>query len=207
MDINKIKFWCQKILPTVYDESLSYYEVLAKVIVKLNEVIDNENSQSNVIETITKELNNYLSKEDGQNFVTKKEAQNFVTKESVANFKPDLLWENPRPTEEFSRRYTPLETLPENNYKAIIIMFTNGVQRAFVKNVNTYFDGGCVDYADHGDPITDIYWYVRDVFFGLSGTTGKLYVSFGDCQAYNPDSNTFYYANNSLKPIYIYGIK
>ena len=32
-------FWCQKVLPLVYDDSLSYYEVLCKVRDKLNEVI------------------------------------------------------------------------------------------------------------------------------------------------------------------------
>ena len=34
-----IKFWCFKVLPLVYDESLSYYEVLCKCAEKLNEII------------------------------------------------------------------------------------------------------------------------------------------------------------------------
>lgn len=36
-------FWCQKVLPLVYDDSLSYYEVLCKVRDKLNEVISSYN--------------------------------------------------------------------------------------------------------------------------------------------------------------------
>lgn len=36
--------WCQKILPLVYDESLSYYEVLCRVQQKLNEVIESQNN-------------------------------------------------------------------------------------------------------------------------------------------------------------------
>ena len=35
-----LKFISHKILPLVYDESLSYYEVLCKVVAKVNEVID-----------------------------------------------------------------------------------------------------------------------------------------------------------------------
>lgn len=35
-----LKFWCYKVLPLVYDDSLSYYEVLCKVVEKLNEVIE-----------------------------------------------------------------------------------------------------------------------------------------------------------------------
>ena len=38
--VDKLKFWCYKVLPLVYDDSLSYYEVLCKVVQKLNEVID-----------------------------------------------------------------------------------------------------------------------------------------------------------------------
>ena len=32
MVIEKLKFWCQSVLPLVYDNSLSYYEVLCKVV-------------------------------------------------------------------------------------------------------------------------------------------------------------------------------
>lgn len=41
--IDKLKYWCHKILPLVYDDSLSYYEVLCKTSAKLNEVIDSTN--------------------------------------------------------------------------------------------------------------------------------------------------------------------
>lgn len=40
------RFWCQKVLPTIYDDSLSYYEVLNKMGIKLNEVINAVNSYS-----------------------------------------------------------------------------------------------------------------------------------------------------------------
>ena len=36
----KLRFWCQKVLPLVYDESLSYYELLNKVVDYLNNTID-----------------------------------------------------------------------------------------------------------------------------------------------------------------------
>lgn len=37
----QFKFWCQKVLPLVYDDSLSYYELLCKVVNYLNDVISN----------------------------------------------------------------------------------------------------------------------------------------------------------------------
>lgn len=39
-NIEKLRFWCFKVLPLVYDDSLSYMEVLCKVKYKLNEIIE-----------------------------------------------------------------------------------------------------------------------------------------------------------------------
>lgn len=44
MEYNKLKpfkFWCQQILPTVFDDSMSYYEVLSKLTWYVNELIQN----------------------------------------------------------------------------------------------------------------------------------------------------------------------
>jgi hypothetical protein len=38
-DLKPFKFWCQKALPLVYDDSLSYYEVLCKVVNYLNNMM------------------------------------------------------------------------------------------------------------------------------------------------------------------------
>lgn len=38
------RYWAQKILPAVYDDSLSYYELLNKIVQKLNEVIELANA-------------------------------------------------------------------------------------------------------------------------------------------------------------------
>lgn len=37
--VKPLRFFSQKVLPLVYDDSLSYYEVLGKVTSKLNELI------------------------------------------------------------------------------------------------------------------------------------------------------------------------
>lgn len=39
-DLKVFKFWCQKVLPLVYDNSLSYYEVLCKVVDYINHLIE-----------------------------------------------------------------------------------------------------------------------------------------------------------------------
>ena len=46
------RFWCQKVLPIVYDDSLSYYELLNKVVNYLNNVIADVASVENNIEQL-----------------------------------------------------------------------------------------------------------------------------------------------------------
>lgn len=41
-DLPYFKFWCFKVLPLVYDDSLSYYEVLCKVVKYINELIESD---------------------------------------------------------------------------------------------------------------------------------------------------------------------
>lgn len=49
--LTKVKTYCAKVLPLVFDNSLSYYEFLCKVCHKLNETIDALNAQNlNIIE-------------------------------------------------------------------------------------------------------------------------------------------------------------
>ena len=55
--------FCQKVLPSVYDDSLSYYELLCKLTAKINEVITANNQNSEAItelQTLYVELKNYV---------------------------------------------------------------------------------------------------------------------------------------------------
>ena len=52
VDLGKFRFWCQKVLPLVYDDSISYYEVLGKMVVYLNQVIDNVNADTENVLTL-----------------------------------------------------------------------------------------------------------------------------------------------------------
>ena len=54
--IEKFRFFCQKILPLVYDDSLSYLEVLGKVSAKLNQVIDKTNEVQEAITIVNTEI-------------------------------------------------------------------------------------------------------------------------------------------------------
>ena len=49
-------FWCQKILPLVYDDSLSYYEVICKVITYINGLIDSDKEIIDNVDKLKEEL-------------------------------------------------------------------------------------------------------------------------------------------------------
>lgn len=55
-DLNTFRFWCQKVLPLVYDDSLSYYEILCKVVDYINNIIENQKEFSNELAELRSEL-------------------------------------------------------------------------------------------------------------------------------------------------------
>lgn len=57
--LKPFRFWTQKVLPLVYDDSLSYYEVLNKIATKLNEVIAYVTTEIN--DTVTELVNQYFA--------------------------------------------------------------------------------------------------------------------------------------------------
>lgn len=48
--------WCYKVLPLVYDESLSYYEILCKVVKYINNLIDQDKIIGNELNDLKKNL-------------------------------------------------------------------------------------------------------------------------------------------------------
>lgn len=60
-DLEPIRFWCQKVLPLVYDDSLSYYEFLCKVCDKVNEIISAQNKTNNELSNLSANLNAIIS--------------------------------------------------------------------------------------------------------------------------------------------------
>lgn len=70
-------YWCQKILPAVYDDSLSYYQLLGRILHKYNEVIEIVNKHS---ETLV----------DHENRITAAEAQIELNRQAIEALKEEL---------------------------------------------------------------------------------------------------------------------
>lgn len=78
-NVSPFKFWCQKVLPLVYDESLSYYETLCKVVAHLNKIVEATNNQNDFINELYQKfvelkdyVENYLNSVDFDAIVQEK---------------------------------------------------------------------------------------------------------------------------------------
>ena len=55
-DSDFFRFWCYKVLPLVYDDSLSYYEILCKMVTYINNLIETDKLQNDEIDKLKKEV-------------------------------------------------------------------------------------------------------------------------------------------------------
>lgn len=77
--VENFRFWCQKVLPLVYDDSLSYYELLCKIVTYLNNTISAVNENTEDVANLLFEFNelktfvdNYFYNLDVQNEINNK---------------------------------------------------------------------------------------------------------------------------------------
>ena len=63
-DIRPFRFWVQNALPLVYDDSLSYYELLCKVVDYINKLIGNDKELVAIYEQLEKIVNDFIDSAD-----------------------------------------------------------------------------------------------------------------------------------------------
>lgn len=67
MNCYNTRIWCQKILPLVYDDSLSYYEVLCRILDYIKKLIENDKLLESEIESLKQavsEIQNWINNFD-----------------------------------------------------------------------------------------------------------------------------------------------
>lgn len=91
-NIKPIKYWCNKVLPLVYDDSLSYYELLSKLTYKMNEIIEavNSNFEELIKDYVDKYFNtimfNAIYDEDSETITILKETTSSTGDTHTYNF-------------------------------------------------------------------------------------------------------------------------
>ena len=71
-DTQPFKAWCQKVLPIVYDDSLSYYELLCKLLDAVNKNSENNTILVTDMNRLCEYVNTYFDNLDVQDEINKK---------------------------------------------------------------------------------------------------------------------------------------
>lgn len=71
-ELKPFEFWCQEVLPLVYDDSLSYYELLCKVVDYLNKLITDTSEISSEMQKLYSYVHDYFDNLDVQKEIDKK---------------------------------------------------------------------------------------------------------------------------------------
>lgn len=159
--INNFWFWCQKVLPLVYDDSISYYEVLCKLSDYLNQVINNVNELPDLVNDAVKE------------YITDEKLQNAL-KALIVNFDPINVKMPPYGlpaakgdgnTDDTSALQTLIDYADENN---LPLIFPSGVYRV----------GSLQAHGTH-------FWGHNAILFKNANTENSLINVTGDFTAYN----------------------
>ena len=160
-------FWCQKVLPLVYDDSISYYEVLCKISEYLNQVIDNVNALPDIIDEAVKE------------YIESGEIQK-VLNEMLQNFNP-INVKNP-PAE-----LTPAKGDGETDDTAALqAMIEYGAEY----NLPMIFPAGVYRVTSLNVPETAYFWGVGNpTIFKAPNSENALITVTGDFTAFNMDFN------------------
>lgn len=96
--LQPFRFWCQKVLPLVYDDSLSYYELLCKVVDYLNKTMEDVETLHGDItnlhtayDELQKYVNNYFSTLDIQQEINNKLDLMSIDGSLLSIIKPDII--------------------------------------------------------------------------------------------------------------------
>ena len=147
--IENIRFMCHKILPLVYDESLSYYETLCKVANKMNEVIDSTNQLDDNVDTLSSNLNTLSAQvqtiAENLNTFESDVTQRFNTLEA------SLIHTVDEKLDEVDSRVDTLESRVDglirdmNAYKAEMTAYINSTVETLTEEVRNTVDQALID--------------------------------------------------------------
>lgn len=170
--IGYLHFWCQKVLPLVYDNSLSYYEALLKFKNKLNEVIEYTNEIPEYIDGKVKEAfdDDHLKELISEVFLTIEDAITANNEGTNTHFSQDyptvgtLVWHDNKLYRTMHAIDEGDTIIPDSNIELVNFgdMFSE-----FLTEVKTRFtdnDDGLRETSSTDRPVHDLVWLNDELY-------------------------------------------
>ena len=139
--LQPFRYWCQKVLPLVYDDSLSYYELLCKVVDYLNKTMedvetlhDDVTNIREAYEQLQNYVNVYFSSLDVQQEINNKLNQ-MASDGSLSSLLTPLISSNSNPI-----MVNAVEKMTDNS--KIYVLTTNG--HLYYYNETAFYDSGLI---------------------------------------------------------------
>lgn len=126
-ELPHFKFWCNVVLPLVYDDSLSYYEVLCKVVKYINDLIDQDKIFGQELVNLKTELNEVQKWID--NFdpeYLKQWIANYISTMIFVEINDDgyIVYNIPWTWDNITFKTTGLDyTLPDSEYGRLVLLY------------------------------------------------------------------------------------
>lgn len=186
--MRNFRFWCQKVLPLTYDNSLSYYEVLCKVVHYLNHVIADLNQIPDYIDEKVKEAfdDEHIKELISEVFRTLEDAISANNEGTNTHFSQDypklgtLVWHDNKLYETIRNIDQGDEIIPDVNIQLVNFgdMFTDFIDE--VKKNFTEYDDGKRETASMDRPVHQLVW-LDDVLYEVSKpiNEGNAYIYTG----------------------------
>lgn len=187
---DSFRFWCQKVLPLVYDDSLSYYELLCKVVNYLNNTIADVNTLGTDVDNLNKAynelqgyVNNYFSTLDVQKEINNKldeMASNGTLYELIRKYTQPIVNEQNNKIEVLESRMNTFTQLPNGS--------TNS--DAELQDIRVGYNGKVYDTAAESvrTQVTDLHKELNNIE-ELTGNLANLEnIKIG--KAWNNDTNS-----------------
>ena len=188
-NIKTFRFWCQKVIPMVYDNSLSYYEVLCKVVDYLNKVIADISEIPEYIDEKIKEAidDEHLRELISEVFRTLEDAISNNNEGTNTNFSKDypslgtLLWHDNKLYQTIRIIDEGDAIIPDVNIELVDFgdMFNDFITE--VKGNFTEYDDGKRETASMNRPVHQLVW-LDDILYEVTKpiTEGNAYIYTGE---------------------------
>lgn len=177
-EVQPFRFWCQKILPLVYDDSLSYYETLCKMGIKINELIDVINGYQqeykDYVDNEIKKLTQYVDEKNNLvydriqaevnaiNAKHDKDVNDLLYQIQQLGFKIDITKSSLELSINELKRYVDEDQIKQNEYiKAMLNSFYKEINKLIEKYNLLIKDPTTGKENTIQDTINNIYHYLR----------------------------------------------